>query len=43
MTRYTRFHICPQCERILSIAEQVERFCEGCKAKTEPKEVGEAA
>lgn len=41
--RYARFHICPICERILSIPEQVEKFCERCKATTEPKEVREAA
>lgn len=41
--RYATFHICPSCARIMSIPEQVERFCERCKATVEPKPVREVA
>ena len=42
MTRLT-FHRCPECERILSIPETVERFCERCYKTIEPKQAREAA
>lgn len=42
MTRLT-FHRCPDCERILSIPETVERFCERCCKTIEPKQAREAA
>lgn len=30
---------CPDCRRILSIAEVIERHCEGCDSNIDPKEV----
>lgn len=42
MTRLT-FHRCPDCERILSIPETVERFCERCSKTIVPETVKEAA
>lgn len=41
--RLATFHLCPACDRILSIPEIIERHCERCDAPTQPKEVREAA
>ncbi len=34
-----RHYQCSECNRVLSIAEVIERHCEGCGSKTDPKEV----
>lgn len=33
-------HVCDRCERVLSINETIERFCERCDQATTPVEVG---
>ncbi|MBB3411252.1 hypothetical protein FHT87_005205 [Rhizobium sp. BK316] len=34
-------HHCPTCERVLSVAEFIERFCTDCKTYTKPVAVKE--
>jgi hypothetical protein len=35
----SRYHQCPACKRTLSIAEVIERHCEGCDSTTKPIEI----
>lgn len=42
-TRFSTFHRCPTCKRILSIVEIIEWHCERCDAPRQPQEVREAA
>lgn len=36
-----RYHECQECDRVLSIAEVIERHCEGCGSNIQPREVSD--
>lgn len=37
------FHLCSNCDRVLSVAEFIERHCESCNAYTKPVATKEPA